>query len=79
MSKIAAFGLIALLALPYGGGLWAQNQSGPENREQNLDTYVDLLRQDVKTQKVAILSQLLNCRRTRPLSFGLPTTSMTRS
>lgn len=60
MSKIAAYGLMALLALPYGGGLWAQNQTGPENREQNLDTYADLLRQDVRTQKVAILSQMLN-------------------
>lgn len=60
MSKIAVFGLMALLALPTGAALWAQNQSGPENREQNLDTYTDLLRQDVRNQKVAILSQLLN-------------------
>jgi hypothetical protein len=60
MSNIATFGLIALLALPHGAALWAQNQSRPENREQNLESYVDLLRQDVKTQKVAILNQMLN-------------------
>ena len=46
--------LLGGIALP------AQTLTPEENREANLETYADLLRQDIKTQEVAMLSQLMN-------------------
>ena len=37
----------------------AQSPPRSENEQANVDTYVNLLRQDVKTQKVAIIGQLM--------------------
>ena len=37
-----------------------QSASKPTNEEQNIDAYVGLLRQDVRKQKVAIISQMMN-------------------
>lgn len=41
------------------GAASAQNPPRTEHEEVNIDTYANLLRQDVKTQKVAIISQLM--------------------
>ena len=59
MSKTALLCLAVLLTLP-NSGLMAQELSPAESREINLDTYADLLREDVRSQKVAILGQLMN-------------------
>ncbi|MEE8586028.1 MAG: hypothetical protein V3T83_14385 [Acidobacteriota bacterium] len=59
MKGNTAFCLAALMALLCLGAM-AQDISPAENREVNLDTYADLLREDVSSQKVAILSQLMN-------------------
>lgn len=49
--------LLAILAVPT---VRAQEKvSESDTREQNLDTYADLLRQDIQKQKVAIVSQLM--------------------
>ena len=54
-----------LLALATGlslfgaGALYAQSPPQTGNQEQNIDAYVDLLRQDVNSQKVAIISQMM--------------------
>jgi hypothetical protein len=56
-------GLILLaFALEGLGQTKAANNKPADNKpeEKNLDTYVSLLRQDVKTQKVAIISQMMN-------------------
>lgn len=55
---LAAFAVF--LAIPAGSILSAQQKvSESDTRDQNLDTYADLLRQDVQKQKVAIVSQLM--------------------
>lgn len=47
----------ALLAVP---ALWAQPPASPEEtRETNFKAYIDLLRKDIKTGKVAILTELM--------------------
>ena len=52
--------LVGLFAISPGATLLAQQKpSESDTREQNLDTYADLLRQDVQKQKVAIVSQLM--------------------
>jgi len=53
--------LITLVIISSGAHLYAQGTEEPltETQEVNLETYADLLRQDIKTQKVAILSQLM--------------------
>ena len=48
---------LALLAAPV---LCAQPPLGPdETKETNVKAYVDLLRKDIKTEKVAILTEML--------------------
>jgi hypothetical protein len=52
--------LVGLFAISAGFTLRAQDKlSESDTQEQNIDTYVDLLRQDVQKQKVAIVSQLM--------------------
>jgi len=52
-----------LLALPLGTAMAQEDVNleltPAENQEINLDTYVELLREDVRSQKVAILGQLM--------------------
>ena len=38
----------------------AKPAATPTNREQNLKAYVELLRSDLRTQKVAVISQVMN-------------------
>lgn len=45
------------IALPAAG---QQKPAASETREANIKTYVELLRKDIKTSKVAILSELMN-------------------
>ena len=42
-----------------GGPLLAQDVEPPANEEQNIDAYVTLLRQDVQSQVVAIIGQMM--------------------
>jgi hypothetical protein len=50
-----------LLAIAGGPSLRAQEKaSESDTQEQNIDTYIGLLRQDVQKQKVAIISQLMD-------------------
>jgi hypothetical protein len=52
--------LAGLLAISAETTLRAQDKvSESDTQEQNIDTYADLLRQDVQKQKVAIVSQLM--------------------
>jgi len=48
-----------VITLAIAGIAKAQNPPRTENEQANVDTYVNLLRQDVKTQKVAIIGQLM--------------------
>ena len=50
---------VGLLLTFGGGGLLGQTLTEAEVQEQNVETYAELLRQDIKTQKVAITSQLM--------------------
>jgi hypothetical protein len=51
---------LGLFTISLGPILRGQEKvSAADTQEQNLDTYADLLRQDVKKQKVAIVSQLM--------------------
>ncbi len=47
---------IALLTAP---ALWGQNPAQAQDQEANLQEYITLLRQNVRTQKVAIMGQLM--------------------
>lgn len=47
---------IALLIAP---SAWCQNPAQTQDQEANLQEYVSLLRQDVRTQKVAIMGQMM--------------------
>ncbi|HEY7306886.1 MAG TPA: hypothetical protein VH601_22360 [Bryobacteraceae bacterium] len=59
--RIALGGLAGLLAIAGGPSLRAQEKaSESDTQEQNIDTYIGLLRQDVQKQKVAIISQLMD-------------------
>ena len=52
--------VVGLFTISAGPALRAQQKvSESDTQEQNLDTYADLLRQDVQKQKVAIVSQLM--------------------
>ena len=58
MKKRIAYGLAALLSV--GAAAFAQQTPTDEqNREANLKAYVDLMRKDVKKEKVAILTELM--------------------
>ncbi len=53
--------LIGWLALAFALQGAAQSKAPTQaTEEQNLDTYASLLRQDVRTQKVAIISEMMN-------------------
>ncbi len=59
--KTALVGLIALFAIVTVPSLRAQQKlSEADTQDQNIDTYADLLRQDIQKQKVAITSQLMD-------------------
>lgn len=47
---------IALLIAPI---TWCQNPSQTQDQEANLQEYISLLRQNVRTQKVAIMGQMM--------------------
>lgn len=49
--------LIALLAAP--PPTFAQARPAPDSREQNLRAYAELLRSDLRAQKVAIITELM--------------------
>jgi hypothetical protein len=51
--------LLGVLAIVDGSRLFGQALTDEEAQEQNVETYAELLRQDIKTQKVAITSQLM--------------------
>jgi len=52
--------LAGLVAISVGPALQAQQKASEgDTQEQNIDTYVNLLREDVQKQKVAITSQLM--------------------
>jgi hypothetical protein len=58
--SIVVTALAGLLAISVVTTLRAQQKpSESDTQEQNIDTYVDLLREDVQKQKVAITSQLM--------------------
>ena len=57
-NRVATLVLLMTLFLTARPALLAQ-ESEAEDREQNIDTYVELLRKDVRTQKVAIIGQLM--------------------
>jgi hypothetical protein len=58
--RITLSALAGLFAISAGLTLRAQGKaSESDTQEQNIDTYVDLLREDVQKQKVAITSQLM--------------------
>ena len=53
--------LAGLFALSAGPTLRAQQKvSESDTQDQNIDTYIGLLRQDIQKQKVAIISQLMD-------------------
>ncbi len=52
----AAVLAIALLTAPV---LWCQNPAQTQDQEANLREYISLLRQNVRTQKVAIMGQMM--------------------
>jgi hypothetical protein len=59
--RITVWALAGLFAISVGLTLRAQEKpSESDTQEQNLDTYIALLRQDVQKQKVAIVSQLMD-------------------
>jgi hypothetical protein len=55
--------IVAAILLLLTGDVWAQTPAAPvgekETRTLNLSAYVELLRSDVRAQKVAILTQLM--------------------
>jgi hypothetical protein len=58
--RITLSALVGLFAMSAGLALRAQEKASESDaQEQNIDTYVDLLREDVQKQKVAITSQLM--------------------
>ncbi len=58
--RIAIAAVVALFAVSGGLSLRAQEKpSEGDTQEQNIDAYVNLLRQDVQKEKVAIISQLM--------------------
>jgi hypothetical protein len=64
MQTFPIFKKLATLALLVGLFMTARRpvllaQESQGDQEQNIDTYVELLRKDVKTQKVAIIGQLM--------------------
>ena len=59
--RITLWAWAGLFAISAGPTLRAQQKpSESDTQEQNLDTYIGLLRQDVQKQKVAIVSQLMD-------------------
>ncbi len=50
---------VSVLCFAVAGMGWGQNPPRTDHEEANIDTYASLLRQDVKTQKVSIISQLM--------------------
>ena len=59
--NITLWALAGLFAISAGPTLRAQQKpSESDTQEQNVDTYIGLLRQDVQKQKVAIVSQLMD-------------------
>ena len=53
------YAFLSLLCI--GATAWAQQPpSADENREANIKEYVDLLRKDIKKEKVAILTELMD-------------------
>jgi hypothetical protein len=58
--RSTVWALAGLVAISVGPSLQAQQKaSESDTQEQNIDTYVNLLREDVEKQKVAITSQLM--------------------
>ena len=59
--KWSAYAGRSLFALSASAGVLLYAQGSPQTgaQEQNVQTYVNLLRQDVKSQKVAIISQMM--------------------
>ena len=59
--KWSAYAGRSLFALSASAGVLLYAQGAPQTgaQEQNVQTYVNLLRQDVKSQKVAIISQMM--------------------
>jgi hypothetical protein len=58
--RVTLAGLAGLFAVSAGLALRAQEQtSQSDTQEQNIDTYANLMRQDIQKQKVAIVSQLM--------------------
>jgi hypothetical protein len=60
MDRLRQIGYCSLLLLASSCLGQAQEVPRSENQEINLETYVALLRQDVNSQKVAIISQLMH-------------------
>ena len=59
--KITLGCLVGLFAISARPTLFAQEKpSESDTKEQNIDAYVNLLREDVQKQKVAIVSQLMD-------------------
>ncbi len=52
---IAGLAIALLTAQP----LWCQDTTQAQDREANVQTYINLLRQNVRTQKVAIMGQMM--------------------
>ncbi|MCP5114450.1 MAG: hypothetical protein GY953_26780, partial [bacterium] len=57
--RFQRFSFAAGFCLLTAAALSAQGPPQTGNQEQNIDAYVDLLRQDVRTQKVAIIGQMM--------------------
>jgi hypothetical protein len=58
--RIPLKALVSLFAVSAGPALRAQEKaSASDTQELNIDTYADLMRQDIQKQKVAIVSQLM--------------------
>jgi len=51
--------LVALLVLAPGAQAIAQTKPADDSREQNLRAYAELLRSDLRAQKVAIITELM--------------------
>ncbi|HVN81714.1 MAG TPA: hypothetical protein VMW38_22195 [Terriglobia bacterium] len=59
MRRSAYFVALLGLLLATGAALWAQNAQLTPDQEANIKEYVDLLRTDVKTQKVSIITDMM--------------------
>ena len=57
--KIGAAGIVALLAFAPPAHAQAKAPAAPDTRETNLRAYVDLLRSDLRAQKVAIITEVM--------------------